>query len=397
MFKTSQMKKVHLFSVILLTVLLPVKKADCIPAFARKYQISCQVCHAPAFPRLKEFGDEFAGNGFRMDDYESPRYFVPVGDDRLSLFRELPLAIRIDGFATYNFNKEGKTDFSSPFVMKILSGGEISDKISYYFYFLMNEGGTIAGVEDAFLMFHDLFRSGINFYIGQFQVSDPLYKGELRYTLEPYRIYAAAPGNSSVNLKYDRGIMFDRSFSTGTELFLEVLNGYGLNGALDDVFDHDKYKNLMLRIFQSAGPVGIGAFGYAGKERLFLGFPDGVNTMWMAGPDIALNLNDRFIMNIQYVFRNDSHVLTGFGVRNDVKTQGGFMEVIYSPKGDMSKWYLTGLLNMVESDDDILDYSAATVHFGYIIRRNLRLVAEYTRQFSGEEHGRVNAGFVSAF
>ena len=89
-------------------------------------------------PRLKAFGDEFAGNGFRMTEYESPRYFIQqAGDDRLSLFRELPLAIRIDGFASYNFGNEGSADFGAPFVLKILSGGELSDKLSYYFYFLL--------------------------------------------------------------------------------------------------------------------------------------------------------------------------------------------------------------------------------------------------------------------
>ena len=35
----------------------------------------------------------------------------------------------------------------------------------------------------------------------------------------------------------------------------------------------------------------------------------------------------------------------------DVNTQGGFVEVIYAPKGDMSKWYMTGLLNLVDSAD----------------------------------------------
>ena len=149
----------------LLLILIPEKRGNAIPAFARKYQISCQVCHSPAMPRLKEFGDEFAGNGFRMTEYESPRYFIPVGDDRLSLFRELPLAFRLDGFASYNFDKEGRTDFGSPFILKILSGGELSEKLSYYFYFLMNEGGNIVGVEDAFLMYHDLLGSGINFYV----------------------------------------------------------------------------------------------------------------------------------------------------------------------------------------------------------------------------------------
>ena len=44
----------------------------------------------------------------------------------------------------------------------------------------------------------------------------------------------------------------------------------------------------------------------------------------------------------------------------DVRTQGAFAEVIYSPKGDMSKWYLTGLINWVDSDYDELDYSSAT-------------------------------------
>jgi hypothetical protein len=150
---------------VIILVILPGRKCDAIPAFARKYQLSCQVCHSPVMPRLKGFGAEFASNGFRMTEYEAPRYFIPVGDDRLSLFRELPLAIRMDGFAGYNFNDAGTVDFESPFVLKILTGGELSDKLSYYFYFLFNERGTVAGVEDAFLMYHDLMNTGINLYL----------------------------------------------------------------------------------------------------------------------------------------------------------------------------------------------------------------------------------------
>jgi hypothetical protein len=84
-------------------------------------------------------------------------------------------------------------------------------------------------------------------------------------------------------------------------------------------------------------------------------------------------------------------------LHDDVNTQGGFAELIYSPKGDMSKWYLTGLYNWVNSDIDDLDYQAITLHAGYLLRRNLRLVSEYTYQFSGESYGKVNLGFVSAF
>ena len=59
-----------------LLLIIPVKNAFAIPAFARKYQISCQVCHSPAMPRLKAFGDDFAGNGFCN---------IPGGDNAFKL------------------------------------------------------------------------------------------------------------------------------------------------------------------------------------------------------------------------------------------------------------------------------------------------------------------------
>ncbi len=372
-----------------------------IPAFARKYQISCQVCHSPAIPRLKPFGDTFAGNGFRLTEYESPRYFIPTGDDRLSLFRELPLAIRMDGFASYNFGNEKKPDFAAPFVVKILSGGEISDKLSYYFYFLFNERGSIAGLEDAFVMYHDFLGSGINLYAGQFQVSDPLFKGELRYTLEPYRIYDSRPGSSSADLKYDRGIIFDRSFKTGTTVVGEILNGNGIGEAGEGyLFDKDKYKNFMLRINQSIGKfVSVGVFGYTGKEVVSDPFYLLVSRINMFGPDVTIDINEKLIINAQYVRRTDSDVFfPGFPSRVEtVVTSGAFAEVIYAPKGDMSKWYLTGLFNWVESDYDPLDYSSATLHAGYLLRRNMRVVGEYTQQFTGTSYGKVNVGVITAF
>jgi hypothetical protein len=382
---------------VLLLIFVPEENSSAIPAFARKYQISCQVCHAPAIPRLKAFGEEFAGNGFRMTDYESPRYYIPVGDDRLSLFRELPVAVRLDGFVSYNFDKSGQADFASPYILKLLSGGEISDKVSYYFYFLMNEGGSIVGVEDAFLMYHDLFNTGINFYIGQFQASDPLFKGELRYTMEEYKIYDVAPGNSNANLKYERGIVLEKPFSTGTTLTAEIINGCGID---KPVFDTDKNKNVLLRLSQELGDyLSIGMFTYTGKENLSDTTAYFTNKIMMIGPDVKVNFGDKFILNLQYVKRTDSEVFNWSDEMSykDVSTQGGIAEIIYSPKGDMSTWYLTGLVNWVDSDIDELDYSSATLHAGYLLRRNLRLVSEYTYQFSGASYSRVNVGFVTAF
>jgi hypothetical protein len=382
---------------VLLLFLIPVDNINAIPAFARKYQLSCQVCHSPAIPRLKGFGEEFAGNGFRLTEYESPRYFIQTGDDKLSLFRELPVAIRLDGHAMINFDNSGETNFASPYILKLLSGGELSEKLSYYFYFLMTEGGEIVGVEDAFLMYHDLFNTGINFYIGQFQASDPLFKGELRYTLEEYKIYDSKPGNSSASLKYERGVMLEKPFSTGTTVIAEVINGCGLEGPVPD---NDKYKNFMFKIHQEIGEkISVGLFAYTGREGLSDTIGTFNNKILMYGPDVSINLDDKFVLNAQYIIRTDSRVFDFDDRLNymDVKTQGGFAELIYSPKGDMSNWYLTGLFNWVDSDMDALDYTSATLHAGYLLRRNLRLVTEFTYQISGTKYGRVNAGFVSAF
>jgi hypothetical protein len=389
------------FLVMTMLMVIPPDQADAIPAFARKYQISCQVCHSPALPRLKAFGDDFAGDGFRMTDYESPRHYINTGDDRLSLFRELPLAFRLDGHATFNFDDEGSADFAAPFVLKIISGGELSDRLSYYFYFLMNERGEIAGLEDAFLMYRDLFGTGINIYMGQFSVSDPMFKGELRYTLENYKIYATSPGESTIDLKYDRGILLDKGFSTGTSVVFEVVSGAGLTEANDAfVFDKDRYKNMLLKVTQDIGDyVSLGFFGYKGKEVLQNNTGDFVNAVTMYGPDLVLDFNEKLIIGLQYVWRTDSDVFIDpeEPMREDLMTHGGFAEVIFSPKGDMSTWYLTGLLNWVDSDLDMLDYRAATLHAGYLIRRNVRLVTEYTRVFSGSPYGKLSAGFVSAF
>ncbi len=43
-------------------------------------------------------------------------------------------------------------------------------------------------------MFNDLFGRDLDLYVGQFQVSDPLFKREIRLPFEDYQIYGAKAG-----------------------------------------------------------------------------------------------------------------------------------------------------------------------------------------------------------
>ncbi len=366
-----------------------------IPAFARKYNMSCQTCHSP-FPKLKPYGDEFARNGFVLADKDAPRYFNDTGDDQLSLIRDLPLAIRLEGYATYNLENSNKFDFSAPYILKFLSGGALAKNISYYFYFFFSEKGEVVGVEDAFLMFNNLFDQDLDLYVGQFQVSDPLFKRELRLTFEDYHIYGAKPGYAKADMIYDRGIMLTYKMKTGTDFVVEVLNGNGIGAANNfGIFDDDKYKNVLGRISQDVVEgLRIGAFGYLGKENLQDNFNNKfTNSFTMWGTDITVKYKDKLEMNFQYAQRKDDKP---FLASNEINTKGLFGELIFTPLGDESKWYGVAMYNWVDSDVTDLNYKSGTLSLGYLVRRNIRLVGEYTYNFE-MDFGQASIGIVSAF
>ncbi len=376
---------------VLLLCAATLTDAYAIPAFARKYDMSCNTCHHPV-PKLKPYGDEFAGNGFVLADKEAPRAFRETGDELLMLLRELPFAIRLEGFGRWQPGSEGRTDMQWPYLVKLLSGGQIAKDISYYFYFFFGERGEVAGLEDAFLMFNNVFNSPLDVYLGQFQVSDPLFKRELRLTLEDYQIYRVKPGKSMANLTYDRGVMLTYGLPSGTDIAVEILNGAGI-GAADAArqFDSDKYKNTFFRVSQDlAENLRLGGFVYWGREAE----GDKTNTLWMAGPDLTVAA-ENVELNVQYVERRDDNpfYLTG---GYQVKTRGAFGELIITPGGDKGRWYGAALMNWVDSEVDALDYRTLTGHVGYLLARNFRLVGEYTYDLEAKAH-RVSAGFITAF
>lgn len=363
------------------------------PAFARKYSMSCKTCHAP-FPKLKPYGEEFAANGFVIKDKDTPRYTVDTGDSLLSLLREVPVALRLEGFLNYNNGNGRKLDFGAPHVLKIISGGQLFKDVSYYFYFFFSEKGEIAGIEDAFVYFNDVFNTGVGLTVGQFQVSDPLFKREIRLPYEDYAVYKARPGDSRIDLTYDRGVVLTYGLPTGTDLTLQVVNGNGIGeGNVFSNFDDDKYKNVMFRLSQDIAPaVRLGGFGYLGKEA-----PEGIaNAVWMAGGDATVTVKP-FELNLQYLERRDDNpFFAGVLPEGRVATRGAFAELIYTPKGDDSRWYLAGLFNWVDSDLSDLFYTSVTAHYGYLLRRNMRLVLEGTYVLRGPfaRHARAGAGLV---
>ena len=391
-----------------------------IPAFARKYRVSCVTCHAPV-PRLNAVGEAFAANGFQFATNEAPRDTIATGDPLLRLQNNLPLAIRYDAYMTAiskRLNGQVVVDQQLPWVMKLLSGGPIADKISYYAYFLLTERGEVAGLEDAYVQFTDVGGSGVSVIAGQFQVSDPLFKRELRLEYEDYQPYRMRVGASPVDLTYDRGVMALWSPWDGTDLALEVVSGQGLTpGNEARQYDRDNSKNFALRVSQDIGPLRLGAFGYYGEERAA-----GSNRVRVLGPDATLPLASKGELNVQLLRRWDADPFLGTctlaapcpgGETSPFATtvDAAFVEAIVWPRGPGGRWFVSALFNAIDADRPIVSlrlgeqsgppgflerYTAGGIGLHYLLRRNARLLGEGSWDF-GRDQARLTTGLSVAF
>ena len=412
------MTRIRILTIVLLASPSP---AEAIPAFARKYRTTCATCHAPV-PRLNAFGEQFAANGFVLAVGEPPRDTIATGDPLLLLQNNVPLAVRLDAYITALSRRaagQAAVDQQVPWVAKVLSGGSITDRISYYMYFLASERGEVAGLEDAYVQFTDIAGSGVSVVAGQFQVSDPMFKRELRLSYEDYQPYRVRVGETRADLTYDRGLMASWSPRAGTDVVFEILNGQGLTQANDArQYDPDGYKNFALRLSQDAGPVRVGLFGYYGEEKA-----DGTRSrIRMLGPDGTIALGTRAELNVQLLRRWDDDPFLGSctpatpcpgGATAPFATtvSSAMAEAIFWPQGVGGRWWVNGLWNYVDASAPVVSlrlgeqsqtppyltrYHTGGVGLHYMLRRNVRLLGESAWDFELDQ-ARLVSGIVVAF
>lgn len=393
-----------LAAMALVVFAVPPSEADAIPAFARKYNVSCALCHAPA-PRLTPFGERFAEQGFQFALAEEPPDAQDVGDADLLLMENIPLAFRLDAYLQALDGAPGPDwDLQTPWLIKLLSGGPIAENVSYYLYFFMSERGEVAGLEDAYVQFSDLGGSGVDLLVGQFQVSDPLFKRELRLEYEDYQAYRVRVGETRADLTYDRGVMAAFSPWEGGDLSFQLVNGRGLEHAdATRHYDRDDGKSFAGRFSQGAGPVRLGAFGYYGRETV----GDLDNEILWYGPDATVALGPRFELNLQYLRRTDERPFFSGTDEPETDVDMGFAELVWSPQGSAGDWFFTALYNHVDADRPLFSirqgeeglleqYRATALGANYMMARNLRLTSELQYDLELESFRWV-AGFMSAF
>ena len=176
----------------LIAVVLYTPSANAIPAFARKYQTSCQTCHI-GFPKLNAFGEAFRLNGYRMPkETEDLIKMKPVslGSDAYKrmwpraiypsdLPGQVPLAVNVKMASVYDSSLDDtgrhlvKNDFQFPQEANLFAGGTLGEHMSFLSEITWGEnpdGSTETELERAHIQFGSFLGPEhlINLKIGKF-------------------------------------------------------------------------------------------------------------------------------------------------------------------------------------------------------------------------------------
>jgi len=114
------------------------------------------------------------------------------------------------------------------------------------------------------------------------------------------------------------------------------------------------------------------------------------------GPKAGFSLGGKLDVAAVWLERRDSNpgfLAAGSG---EVVTRGGFVEAVGYPQGRDGRFVLTALYNNVRSDDDAADRESAALALSFLLRRNVRLVAEGDWDVEADGWG-ASLGTIAAF
>ncbi len=399
-------RSIALASCLFVASLTFLEPAGAMPAFAREYGVSCNVCHA-AYPRLNDFGERFAGEmNYRMANWRD--HTVPTGDEMLALPKTLPLGARAQAFVQARDSEsidpvsgevvaDSSLDFQAPYLLKLLSSAPLTDNISYYFYMIFAEKGANAEVivEDAWFSYDDLFSSGVGLQLGQFQVSDLMFPREIRLTFQDFMAYRFA------GITYDRGVLFGRGFGV-LDVSLGFVNGNGIEENYnvtspgyrrpDHLFDNDTGKSVFARLGTDVGRASLGLFGLWGEQRDATG-PAGVDSgdrdtdKVVVGLDASGRIGGGWYWFGQVLWNSWDGFLDP---AVEYEWTAGFAGIDYVHS---DKWVFSALVNLSDAGDlansdtiyEGIDMRTLTFAASYYFMRNVKGVVELNIDFLDDE------------
>jgi hypothetical protein len=367
-------------------------KVEAIPAFARKYDFKCNVCHVPGFPKLNDFGNLFRDRGYQLgSDADLPDYegitmgFWPVSFRTTVGYQAASVRTDGKGVTTGGFGFTG---------LDILSFGTLHRDLSFGVVFTPGLGsagfGTGASDSDLESAFVRLMRLeqyvGIksapgdylmNLKVGKFELDVPFSEKRsptLNSNIVMYHYMPGTPYTATISGTSTSSYANPNTFAIGENQPGAELNGIMKTSATKGFF---RYSLAALSTNTFSGPLsgcppstpcgtggrGVNFFGHAtqsfGGYGIVTGHRIGVfgaygdaPTMVNAtcptcqavagsgqpfsriGADISMTLNGEWNLFGAFVHGNDSKNLfasQGIAGAQNASWNGAFVELDYFP------------------------------------------------------------------
>ncbi len=340
------------------------RNADAIPAFARKYQTSCQTCHLAA-PALTPFGEAFRQNGYRFPGgNDAAMTKVPPVSMGAEGYKKLwpksvwpgeipgmpPIAILLESTTEYDHATKTVTFGGMGGAMEILVAGTLDEHFSFWGGFeFANEGGeVVTELGRVNLLVRPLDSPALQFKVGSFEPGIILASNHRRIMDQKLLVLAQTVGNNPWAPEgYQQGFeaygMLEHRFLYNAGL-VEGSGSVGDNSK--DVYARLAYKfgGLPFDGVPSGGAeatlptdpkpwsetsLALSGFIYDGKGMLEGGDPADPNSrdpFRMAGGDVAVNYHD-LMAHAGYTDRKDDRPFVAFPTIVDVSTKNQFAEL----------------------------------------------------------------------
>ena len=381
-------------AVLTLLLIADLHPAQANPGFARRFGFSCVMCHS-AFPKLNSFGEAFARNGYQLPGQDVRNILESYGDPKLFLEKNLSLGFRVDSALQYTNDKGVNTDFQVPLSAKIFASGYLKQDVTFYFYFLFEEGGEVTGIEDAFFYFNNMIpNQDLDLMLGQFQVVDVVYPREQRLTFQDIPAYETEVSKSGFSLTYQRGAQL--TYGKGPfDLAAGIVNGNGIGpeNTPQDTFDNNAFKDPYGRIgVEIMNGITTGWYAFYGMDRELTTKID--NRFYREGPDLRIQVIPKVDIRSQWLFgRDDNPDFTTPG--KPVTINSGFAEATYLYSLD---WVGVLLYNWYDArGNNSLDQNLLTVNLTHYVERNFKIYWEYTQDLQTITSSHPNKNLSAEF
>jgi hypothetical protein len=263
---------------VLFSIPMTPKQALAIPAFARKYDVPCSLCHS-AFPKLNDFGMAFRDNGFQMGGDKDNPVNQPAA--------YWPIAIRTP--VGYLYTATNNQDVIKNGISKLrtvrsgsvqdlgidlLSFGTLAPDMTYHI--VLTVPGEV-GLESAWIRLDKLAGTPLlNFKAGIFEPDIPFPTKRILTLTADYPIYNYHPMGSTVEMSLDEnqaGVeLMGHEDTLGIRYSLAVLEGDNTELGQKEPFSPDLFESLTYRFSGQR----VGLFAYQGAEATkFLADPLG--------------------------------------------------------------------------------------------------------------------------